>query len=69
MAKNRHNCKGCESRYVGCHSECPSYLAYAEKREEELKLAHKIRTESFVNDNVAKKVDKRVRGYFNKFKL
>lgn len=22
-----YSCKGCEKRYVGCHSECPDYLA------------------------------------------
>ena len=21
-------CKGCEKRYVGCHSKCPDYLAF-----------------------------------------
>ena len=25
-----YECKGCEKRYVGCHSECEAYKAYKE---------------------------------------
>ena len=27
-------CKGCQDRYVGCHSVCEYYLEYAKERDE-----------------------------------
>ncbi len=25
-------CRNCESRYVGCHSDCPAYINFAHER-------------------------------------
>ena len=36
--KNKCQCKGCESRYIGCHGECPSYIAFSEERNEFLNI-------------------------------
>lgn len=38
-----HSCKGCEVRKVGCHSACPSYLAFKLKNEERKRLLAKER--------------------------
>ena len=31
-------CKGCEKRYVGCHSKCEEYIDYKKRAEEASKL-------------------------------
>lgn len=30
-------CKGCEERHPGCHSDCPDYILFRKKLEEENK--------------------------------
>lgn len=35
------SCKGCEKRYVGCHSECKEYIEWAAYKKEENEKARK----------------------------
>lgn len=33
--KRRPPCKGCEDRFIGCHTECSRFAAYREKVDQE----------------------------------
>lgn len=40
---NKCKCMNCKSRYIGCHSECESYLSFRKERDEILELRRKIK--------------------------
>lgn len=40
--KHKNKCRNCTSRYLGCHDECETYLAFRKERDEMLQLRRKI---------------------------
>lgn len=36
--KQYTKCRGCKSRYIGCHSECVDYIAFRNERDKILEL-------------------------------
>lgn len=46
-------CKGCDSRYAGCHAKCPEYKEWraefdrVKKEQNSIRKAHDTRTEAF----------------------
>lgn len=40
-------CKGCDKRYVGCHSECVTYLQQKKERDEEQESLKKAKSKDF----------------------
>lgn len=34
----RNSCRGCTERHVGCHDNCPVYIAYRKRLEDERRM-------------------------------
>lgn len=43
-------CKGCNERYIGCHSQCEQYKAYKDKVDEQAKAQNKAKHKVYIGD-------------------
>lgn len=48
--EHKITCKDCKSRYLGCHEECPDYMAFRHERDELNNLRHENKRKEFVID-------------------
>lgn len=45
-------CKDCETRTVGCHARCESYIKFREDREKKTEARHKVKhIEMYMRDH------------------
>ena len=55
------SCKGCQDRYVGCHSKCDKYIDYKNKNDKLKKIKIKLHTEQEMMYDVKKTRRKAIR--------
>lgn len=59
-------CKGCEDRYVGCHSKCERYIKQTEEWNEIKKKVDKSKTNIICKSDFNNYVGKRTKRYIAK---
>lgn len=66
--KHKITCKGCKSRYLGCHEECADYIAYRKEKDELNELRYETQKEREVVDGYRMKSQTKFEKRQGKFK-
>lgn len=55
------SCKGCTDRTVGCHADCPRYLADKAKRDEQAELIKREQGKDFLINRYKADIKRKIR--------